>query len=562
MNFDVFLSHNSQDKPAVETIAHKLQETYGLKCWLDKWNLIPGEPWQEALEEALDDCQTVAVFVGPNTISPWENEEMRSALETRVHDKTRRVVPVLLPGAPDSRDLKLPRFLTRLTWVDFHAGLDDKDALYRLHCGITGKAPGAPVGEIKADISKGLPPGSYIPFPRNALFTGREADLEKLSALCEPNASNIVISQAINGMGGIGKTQLAVEFAYRYGHRFKGVHWLDLRDPAGLETEIAKNGETMVLQPWPDELPAQVAYTMYTWKSNGPRLLVLDNFEEVELANQVLAGFQHPNLRILLTSRRSDWPANLGLQSIGLKVFTPQESLKFLHELLPSLDRRGAGGEVELKNLAEHLGHLPLALELAGRYLCKHPRLTIQNYIAQLEYVLDHRSMQNWNPELKSLTAHDLSLVQTFALSWELVQDENAQKAFIMAGFLAPNSAIPLEIFESTLEVSGEICAEVLEELFGLGLLRMLEDHSPAIHPLLAEFARRLDTEKINLAKLSEELSEIANGRNHEVDKTGNYALYTPILPHVRAVAEKAEVAKVERAGSLWNSLGYHILRA
>lgn len=74
MNFDVFLSHNSKDKSAVETIGRKLQEVYGLKCWLDKWNLIPGEPWQEALEEALDDCQTVAVFVGPNTISPWENE--------------------------------------------------------------------------------------------------------------------------------------------------------------------------------------------------------------------------------------------------------------------------------------------------------------------------------------------------------------------------------------------------------------------------------------------------------------------------------------------------------
>ena len=160
MEFDVFLSHNSKDKPAVETIAHKLQETYRLKCWLDKWNLIPGEPWQEALEEALDNCKTVAVFVGPNTISPWKNEEMRSALEVRVHDKARRVVPVLLPGAPDNRDLKLPRFLTRLTLVDLRAGLEDKDALYSLYCGITGIAPGAPAGEIKAEISKGLPPGS------------------------------------------------------------------------------------------------------------------------------------------------------------------------------------------------------------------------------------------------------------------------------------------------------------------------------------------------------------------------------------------------------------------
>ena len=113
-----------------------------MKCWLDKCESHSGEPWQEALEEALDDCQTVAVFVWPNTISPWENEEMRSALEVRMHDKTRRVVPVLLPGAPDKLTIcKLPRFLSRLTWVDFRTGLDDVDALYRLYCGITGKPP-------------------------------------------------------------------------------------------------------------------------------------------------------------------------------------------------------------------------------------------------------------------------------------------------------------------------------------------------------------------------------------------------------------------------------------
>ena len=142
IEFDVFLSHNSKDKPAVEAIADLLQQKYQVKCWLDKWNLVAGEAWQEGLEDALDQCQTVAVFVGPNVISPWENEEMRSALQARVHDTARRVIPVLLPGAPDSRDLNLPRFLSRMTWVDFRAGLDDDEALYRFYCGIKGIIPG------------------------------------------------------------------------------------------------------------------------------------------------------------------------------------------------------------------------------------------------------------------------------------------------------------------------------------------------------------------------------------------------------------------------------------
>lgn len=327
MNYDVFLSHNSKDKPSVESIAHKLQNTYGLTCWLDKWNLIPGEPWQEALEEALDDCQTVAVFVGPNTISPWENEEMRSALEVRVHDKTRRVVPVLLPGAPDNRDLKLPRFLTRLTWVDFRAGQEDEDALYHLFCGIKGIAPGTPAGEIKPDVSKGLPPGSYIPFPRNANFVGREADLEKLSVLCKPNGSNIIISQAITGMGGIGKTQLAVEFAYSYGGNFRGVHWLDLRDPDALDASIALCGTFMGLNY--DKQPEQVVQTIQTWQTDGPRLLILDNFEDITKTGRVLSRFQHPSLHLLITSRRKDFPKSAGLEFQELKTFSETESLEF-----------------------------------------------------------------------------------------------------------------------------------------------------------------------------------------------------------------------------------------
>ena len=149
--YHVFLSHNSKDKPAVEMIAKALQEKYDLKCWLDKWNLVAGKPWQEELEKALGQCQTVAVFVGPNTISPWEDREMRHALEVAAHDNDRRVIPVLLPGSSDLKDLKLPAFLTLLTWVDFRAGLDDEDALYRLMCGIKDIPPGGPTIQLFLD---------------------------------------------------------------------------------------------------------------------------------------------------------------------------------------------------------------------------------------------------------------------------------------------------------------------------------------------------------------------------------------------------------------------------
>jgi hypothetical protein len=106
--YDVFLSHASADKPAVEFLARKLQAE-GLEPFLDKWHLVPGEPWQEALEEALDQSRTCAVFLGKQ-LGPWQNEEMRSALAERVRNHSIRVIPVLLPGGQEPGKEELPRF--------------------------------------------------------------------------------------------------------------------------------------------------------------------------------------------------------------------------------------------------------------------------------------------------------------------------------------------------------------------------------------------------------------------------------------------------------------------
>lgn len=151
--FDVFLSHNSRDKEAVEHLARRLEDEAQIRPWLDKWNLVPGEPWQEALELALDSSRTCAVFLGPEGVGPWQNEEMRAALQERVSRSDFRVIPVLLPGAlqPDRR--QLPRFLSRLTWVDFSGpeGLKDELAFRSLVAGVRGLAPGRdgrPVGPV------------------------------------------------------------------------------------------------------------------------------------------------------------------------------------------------------------------------------------------------------------------------------------------------------------------------------------------------------------------------------------------------------------------------------
>ena len=160
--YNVFLSHSNADKPAVEQLAQRLLAA-GIRPWLDSWNLIPGDPWQEGLEEALDTCATCAVFLGPSGVGPWHNEELRVALDRRARDRTRtgRVIPVLLPGADPADPNTLPRFLSRMTWVDFRAGLDDANAFNRLLAGIQGVAPGpGPAGVPSQPVGSAFTPAS------------------------------------------------------------------------------------------------------------------------------------------------------------------------------------------------------------------------------------------------------------------------------------------------------------------------------------------------------------------------------------------------------------------
>ena len=133
--FDVFLCHNSQDKPKVEEIARQLQQQR-LKPWLDVWELRPGLSWQELLEESIEQIKSAAVFVGSSGFGPWQKREMRAFLNEFV-DRDCPVIPVLLESAPQKP--QLPIFLKTMTWVDFRRS--KPDPMEQLIWGITGEKP-------------------------------------------------------------------------------------------------------------------------------------------------------------------------------------------------------------------------------------------------------------------------------------------------------------------------------------------------------------------------------------------------------------------------------------
>lgn len=213
--FDVFLSHNNNDKLAVEALARKLVKE-GVEPFFDLWNLIPGEPWQEAIEEALDDCVSCAVFIGPSGTGPWQNEEMRAAIQRRVEQRRTskrafRVIPVLLPGAERIERSRLPTFLLMTTWVEFRETLDDEEAFHRLLSGIRGMAPGVGLGQAIYEGEcpyRGL---ELFEIEHASFFFGREALTEWLLNELRPSSASKADNRflAIIGPSGSGKSSLA-----------------------------------------------------------------------------------------------------------------------------------------------------------------------------------------------------------------------------------------------------------------------------------------------------------------------------------------------------------------
>lgn len=134
-DFDVFLCHNSHDKPTVKIIGEQLREL-GIIPWLDEWELRPGLPWQPILEEQIKNIKSVAVFIGTNNIRPWQDIESQAFLRQFVK-RGCPVIPTILSTC--NQEPVLPTFLEGMTWVDFRQ--PEPDPMKQLIWGITGERP-------------------------------------------------------------------------------------------------------------------------------------------------------------------------------------------------------------------------------------------------------------------------------------------------------------------------------------------------------------------------------------------------------------------------------------
>jgi WD40 repeat protein len=471
--YDVFLNYSGPRRRDLEHLARKLREA-GVEPFLDIWHLIPGEPRQEALETALDQSLTCAVFLG-ETLDPWQNEEMRSALERRMHDPSFRVIPVLLPGSREPRIEELPRFLRRLTLVDFRAGLDDADAFHRLLAGIRGEAPDAR-----------LPGASPPPRPYRCMAPPRELFVERreygrvVDALCAREATGrgargttVALTTALHGAGGFGKTALALEICYdeRVRERFPdGILWTSLGediDEVGVLVRILD-----LIRWWTEKDPPgfetvdAAGARLRDLLSGGRVLLIVDDvWHPVDVSP--FLGLASGSALLVTSRDRRTLPA----ESISIEVDAMEipAAVRLLGAGLPE------GVPAELEDLAARLGEWPLLLKIVNRQLrdlVQWDRLSVRQALREVREALDAEGLTAFDPE--DLESRNQAVARTLGASLRRLSPEDSER-FEQLGIFPQDRDVPLSVLEQLWGTGNLVTKKLCSRLHDLSLLQRFD---------------------------------------------------------------------------------------
>ncbi|HCT80881.1 MAG TPA: NB-ARC domain-containing protein [Micromonosporaceae bacterium] len=208
--------------------------------------------------------------------------------------------------------------------------------------------------------AEGVPPvWGNVP-PRNSNFTGRVELLEQLGNRLAPGGAAGVRSAALHGMGGVGKTQLAVEYIYRRLHDYDIVWWVQATQPAQIRAGLTELAQKLSLPEGSEATTAVPAVHEALSRGDPHRrwLLVFDSAESPDVVLPFLPT--EGSGAVLITSRNPIWSGNV--RPLEVPVLTRRESVELLHRLGLEV------GDDEGRHLAETLGDLPLAIEQAAAW--------------------------------------------------------------------------------------------------------------------------------------------------------------------------------------------------
>jgi len=462
----LFFSYAQEDEPMLAELKKHLQplKHQGLLTnWYDH-NIAAGLEWMRERAEQLNAATLIALLISPDYLNSEYiySTEMSKAMQ-RHEAGTARILPIFLhpvywEGAPFAKLTALPSDARPLTaW-------DDRDkAFVNITTGISlvikeiqAQSALSPEQPTSAPSSQpALPHLFTVPFLRDPFFTGREEILARLhSMLATDQPTALTQPPAISGLGGIGKTQTAIEYAHQHRNDYSHILWIRSATQQEIISDFLQLAATLNL---PEKnAPDQnlVVNAVKRWLETTPGwLLIFDNADDLELAAQYLPAQsrshpEHPG-RILLTTRAQN-PGGIA-QKIDLKTLASEEGalllLRRANLLAPStpIEQASSSDLDTARQIASELDGLPLALNQAGAYI-EEKQCGLAKY---LELYRTHGvELLKRRGKQANLFGHPDPVATTWQLSFRNIEAANPASAELLrlCAFLSPD-AIPEEIF-------------------------------------------------------------------------------------------------------------------
>jgi tetratricopeptide (TPR) repeat protein len=395
-----------------------------------------------------------------------------------------------------------------------------------------------------------------LPYPSlDSLFKGRAAFLTRLrDSLTRDNGGTAaIVSNAVHGMGGIGKTRAAVEYAWAYRKRYSALLFVQADTPDNLEANLAAlTGPLRLAEAAATDQSVKLHAALAWLRTNPGWFLILDNVDTdaakqaaVAMLGRLIGG------HVVLTSRL-DPGAWLGVEPLDLDVLGMEDAAAYLQEATEGRRLKRPDDAAQARSVAADLGQLALALTLAAATV-RERQCSFADY--RVLWAEAREKVRGWNQQ--TITGYHTAVGQTWQTSVAQVSAE-ARVLLERLAFLAPDP-VPGFLLEG--EVPGAASLNAREALLELARYSLLTREPEAdrftVHRLVQDATRRA----LNPARARERLTEALGWVNAafagDPQDVRNWGRLDPLTPHAEAVAEHADAAGIaEPTARLMNELG------